>query len=80
MAEDATALRSSIASSGSPIVDQPKGLVARDLTSSERIHDSRELDTRPLLFVRDGTGNKISLLWEKVQDFSVFVASKAIYV
>jgi hypothetical protein len=78
MAEDATAPDPAIASSGSPIVDQPRGLAANDLTSSEGVRDSPELDTRPLLFIRDGTGNKIPLLWEKTQKFSVLIISSPV--
>ncbi|OAG03264.1 uncharacterized protein CC84DRAFT_1261852 [Paraphaeosphaeria sporulosa] len=73
MAEDATTLNPSIAPGASPIVDQPRGSAATSgLNSRERVRDPPQFDTPPLLFVRDGTGNKIPLPWEQAKEFSRF--------
>ncbi|KAF2439176.1 hypothetical protein P171DRAFT_476960 [Karstenula rhodostoma CBS 690.94] len=72
MAEDATTLDLSIAPGRLPIADHPRGSAASDLNSREGVRDPPQLDTPPLLFVLDGTGNKVPLLWEQAKEFSRF--------
>lgn len=74
MAEDATTLDPSIAPGASPIVDQSGGSAATDhLNSREGFRGPPQSDTPPLLFVRDGKGNKVPLLWEQAKEFSVII-------
>lgn len=74
MAEEAATLDPSIARAPdpSPIVDQPTGV----LDSMEAVRTPPQTETPSLLFVRDGTGNKVLLLWEQAKDFSVYITSK----
>lgn len=63
--QDATSLDPPSASGGSAIVDQPRAMASTDAPNAA------EHVTTPLLFILDGIGNKVPVLFEKAKDFSV---------